>query len=93
MLSSYNLLFHCMTCILYYSNRDGEDWLHVRQPLQRFAMVPRKVAEYHDGFNQVTEDLLKKIEEMREPETGVLKDVSSPIHLWAFECRYSLHVL
>ena len=73
--------------VLYYYNRDGEDWLHVRQPLQRFAMVPRKVAEYHDGFNQVTEDLLKKIEEMKDPETGVLKDVFNLFRLWSFECK------
>lgn len=77
----------------YFIYRQGKEWQYYRQPLQKFSMVPRKVAEYHDGFNQVTEDLLRNIEEMEDPKTGVLKDVPELFYRWSFECKWCVHVL
>ena len=78
----------------YYTNnfipntfRQGEEWRNYRLPIQKFTMVPRKVAEYYTDFNHVTEDLLENIEEIKDSKTSVLKDVTELLFRWSFECE------
>ena len=56
--------------------------------MSKFAMVPRKVGEYHRGFNGITQDLLKNIVQLRDPETKILSDVPKLLFKWSFECKY-----
>ena len=70
-----------------YRTRQGEEWHKVRSPMSKFMMVPRKVAEYHDGFNDITLDLLKNFEMKKDPQTGLLTDVPSLLFNWSFECE------
>ena len=61
--------------------------------MSKFAMVPRKAAEFHEDFNAITHDLLKKIQQQRNPETKVVSDVADLLFQWSFECklcRYSI---
>ena len=67
---------------------EGEEWHRQRVPMSKFAMVPRKVAEFHEDFNAITLDLLKKIHQQRNPETKVVSDVADLLFQWSFECKY-----
>ena len=60
--------------------------------MSKFIMVPRKVAEYHDGFNDISLDLLKNFEMKKDPQTGLLTNVPSLLFNWSFECEYMLSV-
>ena len=55
--------------------------------MSKFAMVPRKVAEFHEDFNAITLDLLKKIQQQRNPEAKVVSDVADLLFQWSFECK------
>ena len=74
-------------CFFCYS--DGENWHEQRRPISKFMMMPRKVAEYHEPFNDVTFDLLKKIRKSRD-ESGNLFDASSYFYKWSFECEFRM---
>jgi len=54
--------------------------------MSKFTMVPRKVGEYHMGFNAITQDLLKNILQLRVPETKIFSDVPKLLFKWSFEC-------
>ena len=66
---------------------EGEEWHRQRVPMSKFAMVPRKVAEFHEDFNTITLDLLKKIQQQRDPETNVVSDTAALLFKWSFECK------
>ena len=72
---------------LMYIDSQGEDWYRQRQPMSKFVMVPRKVGEYHEGFNAISQDLLKNILQLRDSETKILSDVCSLSFKWSFECE------
>jgi len=55
--------------------------------MSKFAMVPRKVAEFHEDFNSITLDLLKRIRQQRNPETNIVSDVAELLFKWSFECK------
>ena len=38
--------------------REKEEWYKQRQPMGQFMLKPKKVEEYHEDFNEVTQDLL-----------------------------------
>ena len=50
-------------------------------------MVPRKMAEYCPGFNDVTKDLLENIEKIKDSKTSVLEDVGKLFFRWSIECK------
>ena len=58
--------------------------------MSKFMMVPRKVAEYHEDFNNITLDLLKNIELKKHPDTAMLTDMPKLFFKWSFECKQSL---
>ncbi len=60
----------------------------MRSPMSKFIMVPRKVAEYHEGFNNITLDLIKNIEMKKDSHSALLSDVPSLLFNWSFECEY-----
>ena len=60
----------------------------MRSPMSKFMMVPRKVAEYHEDFNNITLDLLKNIELKKHPDTSMLTDVPRCLFNWSFEGKY-----
>jgi len=55
--------------------------------MSKFVMVPQKVGEYHEGFNAITQDLLKNILQLRDSETKIISDVCSLSFKWSFECE------
>lgn len=63
----------------------GEQWHRNRQPMSKFIMVPRKVGEYHEDFNRITQDLMKLIEQKKDPQTQVVSDVNKLHFRWSFE--------
>ena len=67
--------------------RQGEEWHKMRSPMSKFMMVPKKVAEYHEGFNNITLDLLKNIDLKKHPDTAMLTDAPSHLFKWSFECK------
>ena len=69
----------------------NEQWWHQRQPISQFMMVPRKIGEYHERFNEVSEDLVKAIKMLRHDETALLSDVSTLLFKWSFECKSIYH--
>ena len=54
--------------------------------MSKFMMVPRKVSEYHETFNEITLDLLEAIR-LEKGEEDMLLDVQSLMHRWAFESK------
>ena len=56
--------------------------------MSKFAMVPRKVAEFHEDFNTITLDLLKNIQQRRNLETNVVSDTADLLFKWSFECEF-----
>ena len=86
---SSDLLIKVINALLFdYS--DGENWHEQRRPISKFMMMPRKVAEYHEPFNEVTFDLVKKIKKNRD-ESGNLIDASSYLYKWSFECEWDVN--
>ena len=57
--------------------------------MSKFMMVPRKVAEYHEELNAITEDLIRNICHLRDPNSNVMADVPSLLFKWSFECKHS----
>ena len=53
--------------------------------MSKFAMIPQKVAKFHEGFNMVTADLVRNIYNLRDPNTFLLPDVVSHMYRWTFE--------
>ena len=65
----------------------------MRSPMSKFIMVPRKVAEYHEDFNNITLDLIKNIEMKKDSHSALLSDVPSLLFNWSFECEYGLYMI
>ena len=57
--------------------------------MSKFMMVPRKVAEYHEELNAITEDLIRNICHLRDPNSNVMVDVPNLLFKWSFECKHS----
>ena len=55
--------------------------------MSKFAMLPQKVGESHEGFNAVTTDLLNNIRKLRD-STSLLPDTMSHLFHWSFESMY-----
>ena len=71
-------------------NSNGEDWYRQRQPMSQFMMVPRRIGEYHVGFNEVSQDLLENVRKLRDPQTNIVSDVLPLLNKWSFECKQTL---
>ena len=65
----------------------------MRSPMSKFIMVPRKVAEYHEDFNNITLDLIKNIEMKKDSHSALLSDVPSLLFNWSFECERTYFLL
>ena len=59
--------------------------------MSKFSMMPRKVAEFQEGFNAVSMDLVEKFRRSRDRDTLVFHDVLSQLYRFSFEskCRCS----
>ena len=68
--------------------RNGENWEKQRKPISKFMMVPRKVGEYHEAFNEVALDLVDILRKERGKE-DVFLDVPGMMNRWSFECEFS----
>ena len=64
-----------------------EDWYRQRQPISQFMMVPRKVGEYHEAFNEIANDMIKSIKLLRDPQSNIFYDVPNLLFKWSFECK------
>ena len=84
----YSIIMQTAVKFMFIRYRQGENWHHQRQPMSKFTMVPRKVGEYHTGFNAITQDLLKNVLQLRDPETKVFSDLPKLLFKWSFECKY-----
>ena len=51
-------------------------------------LMPRKLAEYNDGFNAVSSDLVRELKRTREEKTAVLRDVPDFLFKMSLECTY-----
>ena len=49
-------------------------------------MVPRKLGEYHEAFNEVALDLVNVLRKERE-KNNMFLDVPSVLNRWSFECK------
>ncbi len=56
----------------------------MRSPMSKFIMIPRKVAEYHEDFNNITLDLIKNIDMKKDSHSALLSDVPSLLFNWSF---------
>ena len=66
-------------------HRNGEKWESQRKPISKFMMVPRKLGEYHEAFNEVALDLVNVLRKERGKE-NVFLDVPGVMNRWSFEC-------
>ena len=80
----------CMRALLVYFFlfSEGEEWYRQRVPMSKFALVPQNVAKFHEEFNAIVVDLLKKIRQQRDPKTQVISDVPNLLCKWSFECEF-----
>ncbi len=74
---------------VWYCFRNGEEWHKHRRPISKFMSVPRKVAEYHQPFNEVTTDLIEGIRRSRD-NRDMLSDTTALLQKWAFESMYNI---
>ena len=51
-------------------------------------MVPRKLGEYHEAFNEVALDLVSVLKK-EKGEEDVFLDVPDVMNRWSFECKFS----
>ena len=86
----YCLLYIYMGALLvhFFLFSEGEEWQRQRVPMSKFAMVPQNVARFHEEFNAIVVDLLKKIRQQRDPDTQVVSDVPNLLCKWSFECEF-----
>ena len=56
--------------------------------MSKFMMVPRKVGEYHESFNEVALDLVDFIRHGREEESNIFLDIPSVFNRWSLECKW-----
>ena len=54
--------------------------------MSKFMMIPRKVSEYHESFNEVALDLLELIR-VEKGEGDMFIDVQNVLNRWSFECE------
>ena len=73
---------------MYTYSQDNEDWQRQRQPISQLMMVPRKLGNYHQGFNDVARDFVKLLKLQRDPKTGLITDIPEHSFKWSFECEY-----
>lgn len=49
--------------------------------------MPKKVAEFHEEFNAISNDLIKTINQTKDPETKTVANVPNVLFKWSFECK------
>ena len=76
-----------MSIILYIYSQ-GDHWQRLRQPIQKFTMMPKNVAEYHEEFNAISHDLLGNVHQTRDPESKIVVNVPNLLFKWSFECKF-----
>ena len=54
--------------------------------MSKFIMMPRKMAEYYESFNNITSDYMDHIRTLRK-EDDVLLDVNRSLSKWSIECE------
>ena len=80
-------LFRALSLLSCDPTRNGEQWESQRKPISKFMMVPRKLGEYHEAFNEVTFDLVDFIRRERQKEDNLYRDVPGVMNRWSFECK------
>ena len=56
-------------------------------------MTPKKVTELTENVNETTDDLVKSIYKLRDPETKVVSDVLRLLVRWSFDGRFSQQII
>ena len=69
--------------------RNDKSWHDQRIPVSKFIMMPRKMAEYHQPFNEVAFDFMKLVRNKRK-EDNLLSDVVFSLNKWSLECKNDL---
>lgn len=77
-------------CILHICSI-GDLWYRRRQPLAK-SMTARRIREFTGNVNTITDDLVKSIYKLRDPETKVVSDVTRLIIRWSFDGRFSQQI-
>ena len=54
--------------------------------MSKFIMVPRKVSEYYESFNEVALDLMELIR-LERGERDMFLNVPDVMNRWSFECK------
>ena len=55
-------------------------------PISKFIMMPRKMAEYHQPFNDVVFDFMKLVRSKRGKDDS-FSDVVLLLNKWSLECK------
>ena len=55
-------------------------------------MIARRIREHAGGINAITNDLVKSIYKLRDPETKVVSDVLRLIIRWSFEGKFNQRI-
>ena len=53
-------------------------------------MRPKAVSMYLPNVEWVTEDFIKRMKQVRNPQTGEIPEFDNEINKWTLECKYSL---
>ena len=77
-------------CILHICSI-GDLWYRQRQPVAK-SMTARRIREFTGNVNTITDDLVKSMYKLRDPETKVVSDVTRLIIRWSFDGRFSQQI-
>ena len=59
--------------------------------MSKFMLIPRKLEEYHEAFNEVASDMINILRKERGEENMYL-NVPGLLNRWSFECKFnSIH--
>ncbi|XP_011500803.1 PREDICTED: probable cytochrome P450 301a1, mitochondrial [Ceratosolen solmsi marchali] len=64
----------------------GEQWREFRTRIQKPVLQPQTVKKYITPIEVVTNDFMKRIEDIKDEKDEVPADFDNEIHKWALEC-------
>ena len=65
---------------------DGDNWRRMRTELDKQMLRPRKVANYTDDFNQVSNDFIERMRRVRKSDFTI-DNMDKELFNWSLECK------
>lgn len=66
-------------------NTNGEEWYRLRSAAQRLLLTPKSVTTFLPHVNQVADDFLRRIDAIKDPESGCVSNLQNELSKWNIE--------